>query len=113
MTGLWTKRIVLAAFVAAIAAGFVYVLLPDPVPVDIGRVDRGPMLVSVDEEGETRIKEIYTVSAPVAGRLLRLPVHVGDSVLKDATPVASILPVSPSFLDQRTRSELSAAAAAT
>ena len=113
MTGLWTKRIVLAAFVAAIAAGFVYVLLPDPVPVDIGRVDRGPMLVSVDEEGETRIKEIYTVSAPVAGRLLRLPVHVGDNVLKDATPVASILPVSPSFLDQRTRSELSAAAAAT
>ena len=113
MTGLWTKRIVLSAFVAAIAAGFVYVLMPDPVPVDVGSVDRGPMLVSVDEEGETRIKEIYTVSAPVAGRLLRLPVHVGDAVVKDTTPVASILPVSPSFLDQRTRSELSAAAAAT
>jgi HlyD family secretion protein len=113
MTGLWTKRIVLTAFAAAIAAGFVHVLMPNPVPVDVGRVDRGPMLVSVDEEGETRIKEIYTVSAPVAGRLLRLPVHVGDAVVKDATPVASILPVSPSFLDQRTRSELSAAAAAT
>ena len=113
MTGAWTKRIVLTAFVAAIAAGFVYVLLPDPVPVDVGRVDRGPMLVSVDEEGETRIKEIYTVSAPVAGRLLRLPVHVGDEVTKGATSVASILPVSPSFLDQRTRSELSATAAAT
>ncbi|HSG94158.1 MAG TPA: HlyD family efflux transporter periplasmic adaptor subunit, partial [Afifellaceae bacterium] len=95
-----------------IAAGFVYVLLPDPVPVDVGRADRGPMLVSVDEEGETRIKEIYTVSAPVAGRLLRLPVHVGDSVVKGATTVASLLPVSPSFLDQRTRSQLSAAAAA-
>ena len=42
MTGTWIKRIVLAAFVAAIAAGFVYVLLPDPVPVDVGRADRGP-----------------------------------------------------------------------
>jgi HlyD family secretion protein len=113
MTGPWTKRIVLTAFLAAIAAAFVYVLLPDPIPVDVGRVDRGPMLVSVDEEGETRIKDIYTVSAPLAGRLLRLPVEVGDIVVRDRTPVASILPVSPSFLDQRTRSELSAAAAAT
>jgi HlyD family secretion protein len=112
MTGAWTKRIVLTAFVAAIAAGFVFVLQPDPVPVDVGRIDRGPMLVSVDEEGETRIKEIYTVSAPVAGRLLRLPVKVGDNVVKGATTVASILPVSPSFLDERTRSELRAAAAA-
>ena len=112
MTGTWIKRIVLTAFVAAVAAGFVYVLLPDPVPVDVGRAERGPMLVSVDEEGETRIKDIYTLSAPLAGRLLRLPVKVGDIVVKDRTPVASILPVSPSFLDQRTRSELRAAAAA-
>ena len=112
MTGTWIKRIVLAVIVAGIAAAFVYVLQPDPIPVDVGRIDRGLMLVSVDEEGETRIKEIYTVSAPVAGRLLRLPVHVGDTVVKGATTVASILPVSPSFLDQRTRSELSAAAAA-
>jgi len=112
MTGTWIKRIVLAVIVAGIAAAFVYVLQPDPVPVDIGHADRGPMLVSVDEEGETRIKEIYTVSAPLAGRLLRLPVHVGDEVVKGATPVASILPVSPSFLDERARSELRAAAAA-
>lgn len=112
MTGTWTKRIVLAAFVAAAAAAFIYVLLPDPLPVDVGYVDRGAMLVSVDEEGETRIKDIYEVSAPLAGRLLRLPVKVGDSVVKDRTPVASILPVSPSFLDERTRSELRAAAAA-
>lgn len=100
------------ALLAAAAAGFVTVLKPKPVPVDIARIDRGPILVTVDEEGKTRIRDIYTVSAPITGRLLRLPVKVGEAVSAQTSPVASILPVSPSFLDRRTRSELNAASEA-
>lgn len=106
------KFLVMAVLLAAVIAAFAYVLTPKPVPVDTATIDIGPILVTVDEEGKTRIKEVYTVSSPITGRLLRLPVKVGDAVRAEVTPVASILPVSPSFLDQRTRSELQAAAEA-
>jgi HlyD family secretion protein len=108
----WLKYLVMAVVLAVVIAGFAYVLSPKPVPVDSMVIDRGPIRVTVDEEGKTRIKDVYTVSAPITGRLLRLPVRVGDPVSAQTSPVASILPVSPSFLDQRTRSELQAAAQA-
>ena len=88
------KYLVMAVLLAAIIAAFAYVLTPKPVPVDSAVIDSGPILVTVDEEGKTRIKDVYTVSAPITGRLLRLPVRVGDQVNAQVTPVASILPVS-------------------
>ena len=97
---------------AAAIAGFAYVLSPKPVPTDTAEIGRGPIKVTIDEEGKTRIKDIYTVSAPITGRLLRLPVDVGDTVRAKISPVASLLPLAPSFLDQRSRSELMAAAEA-
>lgn len=108
----WLKVLIMALLLAAVVAGFAYVLTPKPVPVDGHLIGKGPIRVTVDEEGKTRIRDVYTVSAPLAGRLLRLPVRVGDPVSAQTSPVASILPVSPSFLDQRTRSELAAAAEA-
>lgn len=108
----WIKYTLFGGIIAVSAAGIAYVLAPKPVPVDTARIDRGPIVVTVDEEGKTRIKDVYTVSAPITGRLLRLPVKVGDPVSAQITPVASILPVTPAFLDQRTKSELLATAAA-
>jgi len=108
----WLKYLLFGGLSAACVAAFAYVLAPKPVPVDSARIDRGPIVVTVDEEGKTRIRDVYTVSAPITGRLLRLPVKVGDPVAALITPVASILPVTPAFLDQRTKTELIAAAAA-
>lgn len=108
----WLKYVFFGGLFAASAAGFAYMLAPKPVPVDSASIDRGSIVVTVDEEGKTRIKDVYTVSAPITGRLLRLPVKVGDPVSAHVSPVASILPVTPAFLDQRTKSELLAAAAA-
>jgi len=108
----WTKPGLTLLLLAAVIAGFAYVLAPKPVPVDSLMIERGPIRVTIDEEGKTRIKDIYTVSAPITGRLLRLPVDVGDQVSAKRSPVASLLPLAPSFLDQRTRSELMAAAEA-
>ncbi|MFY9687235.1 MAG: HlyD family efflux transporter periplasmic adaptor subunit, partial [Pseudolabrys sp.] len=54
----------------------------------------------------------YTVSAPIAGKVLRNPREVGDQVTADETVVAVLQPMRPSFLDIRTREELQAALAA-
>jgi HlyD family secretion protein len=78
----------------------VYLLLrPSPVLVDAARVTRGPMEVTIDDEGETRVRDRYVITAPVAGRLARIDLREGDTVRAGAT-VACIL---PSPLDARAR----------
>lgn len=92
-----------------VVAGLVYAFWPQPVPVDISFVDRGALTVTVEDEGETRVRENYLVSAPLPGRVLRFDGDVGDPVQAGVTPLATIRPSDPAFLDQRTRSELEAA----
>jgi len=70
------------------------------------------MEVTVEDEAKTRVRHIYTVSAPVAGKVLRNPREVGDPVAVDDTIVAVMQPTSPSFHDVRTHEELDAALAA-
>lgn len=112
MNGIWIKRTLMIAFAALAVAAFIYALTPSPVLVDTATIERGPLKVTVDEEGETRIREIYVVSAPIAGKILRSPREVGDTVEKDKTLVAIIQPGDPEFLDVRKRRELGAAVAA-
>ena len=112
MKAIWIKRGVFALVALAIAAALVYALMPRPVLVDTATVSRGTLKVTVDEEGETRIREIYVVSAPIGGMVRRSPREVGDEVVKDKTLIAVIEPEDPSFLDIRKRRELEAAVAA-
>jgi HlyD family secretion protein len=108
----WLRRGVLLLIVALIVAGIVYALLPKPVAVDLGTVDRGAIEVTVDEEGVARIRDVYKVSSPVAGHLDRFPLEVGDPVKAHQTVVAEIRPTVPSFIDARSRQELEAAVGA-
>lgn len=108
----WIKRAVALLAAVAIVAGLVYALRPVPVPVDSAEIATGPLEVTVDEEAVTRIREVYLVSAPVAGKVLRSPLEVGDRVIVGKTVVATILPGDPSFLDARRRRELQAAVSA-
>lgn len=112
MNGIWIKRGLTAAVLLAIAAAFVYAFMPQPVLIDTYTINRGPLRVTVDEEGETRIREIYVVSAPIGGKVQRSPREVGDAVEKGRTLLAVIQPEDPSFLDVRKRRELEAAVAA-
>ena len=82
----------------------VYAFAPKPVLVDLGRVTRGSLVVTVNEEGRTRVKEVYVVSAPVPGKVLRIERHVGDSV-KVGDVLATLEPGDPAFLDLRTHHE--------
>jgi HlyD family secretion protein len=109
---IWVKRILMALVVAAIVGGAVYALMPDPVGVDVATIGRGPIEVTVDEEGVARIRDVYRISAPVAGQLQRFPLEVGDRVEGGVTVVADIRPSAPAFLDVRSRRELEAAVSA-
>lgn len=97
---------VLAAI--ALAAGAAYVLWPRPVAVDLAEVTRGPLVVTIDEDGKTRVRERFIVTAPLAGQMLRIDLEEGDPVEAGKSLLASIEPVDPMLLDARTRSEAEA-----
>lgn len=90
---------------------FVLAVMPKRVPVDIISVERGELLVTVDEDGKTRVKDRYVVDAPLDGHLGRIDLRPGDPV--DAgMVVARIVPLSPPLLDARTKAEAEARLAA-
>ncbi len=108
----WIKRAIYLLLLVALTWAVRQALAPKPVGVDIGVIDRGPVEVTVNEEGMTRIRDTYLVVAPVAGNVLRFPVEVGDEVVEAVTVVAEIEPALPAFLDARQREELEANLAA-
>ena len=75
----------------AVIAALVVAFRPQPVAVDMAEVTRGQLAVTVDAEGRTRAREVYVVSAPVAGRLLRLDLDVGDPVAAGRTDRKSVV----------------------
>jgi HlyD family secretion protein len=85
------RRIVWAAVIAAGALTLWWLWRPRPIAVDVTEVRRGPLVVTVDEEGETRVRERYVVAAPTSGRLLRIVLDEGDPVAAGQA-VASIEP---------------------
>ncbi|HEU5260239.1 MAG TPA: efflux RND transporter periplasmic adaptor subunit [Gemmatimonadales bacterium] len=98
------KRIAVGGVAVLVVAGAVALLRPAPLSVDTARVARGPLQVTVDEEGETRVRDRYVVSAPVAGRVARIELREGDPV----APGAVVARVFPAPLDARAREQASA-----
>ncbi len=103
MFGKVARRSIVVLIGLGIAALIVWALLPQPVPVDMAAIKRGPLEVTVEDEGITRIREVYTVSAPIGGKMLRAPREVGDKVTANKTLVAAIEPTEPTFLDVRSQ----------
>ncbi len=93
---------------APLVSGLVFAFWPKPVPVDLVPVGRGSLVVTVSDEGETRVRDVFMVSAPVAGRSLRIESEVGDPVVADETVVAEIQPLDPAFLDPRSEAQAQA-----
>ena len=101
-----TKRLLFwVPLAAALAVALLWVFRPSAVAVDLFEVARGPLAVSVSDEGETRVRDMYVVSAPVPGHLRRIDLEAGDSVVADQTVVAQIEPSDPTFLDVRSAAE--------
>lgn len=107
----WLKRALLAIVVLALAGLIVFAFLPKPIPVDMVEIERGDMQVTVDEDGRARVRDRYTVSAPISGRVARIELDAGDGV-KEGTVLARIVPLEPPLLDARSKSTAEARVAA-
>lgn len=95
---------------AGIGALVAIALWPSAVPIDTGTVTRGPLVVTIDGEGKTRVRERYIVSTPVYGRVLRIDLEPGDQVAAGQV-VARMRAEPPPLLDARSRAEALAATA--
>ena len=100
------RRLLLSAIVIGTLTAIA--LWPTAVAVDVAAVARGPLVVTVDEEGRTRVRDRFVVTAPVAGRVFRIELEPGDRVRRGDV-IAGLEPASPSLLDARTRAEALAA----
>lgn len=107
-SGLW-RKFLLYAVGAALLAFIVTGLLPKPVEIETGAVTTGPLVVTVLEEGKTRIRSRYVVSPPVAGYLRRVPVRAGDPIVAGETLLATLQATTSSFLDPRAAAQAQAA----
>lgn len=105
MTPALKRLLFWAPLALALAVALAWLFRPAAVAVDLVKVERGPLTVSVSDEGETRVRDMYVVSAPVPGRMRRIELEVGDAVVPDQTVVARIEPSDPSFLDVRSAAE--------
>nr|WP_251068100.1 HlyD family efflux transporter periplasmic adaptor subunit [Marinobacter sp. C7] len=101
-------KVLFWSFCAVLAVGAVTITLrPDPVWVDLATVSRGPLEVVITEEGKTRVKDRYLISAPVSGYLHRVMLEVGDNV-NAGQVLTEVDPMPSAILDARSRAEAEA-----
>ncbi|HKJ08871.1 MAG TPA: efflux RND transporter periplasmic adaptor subunit [Gammaproteobacteria bacterium] len=108
---MWRRRIALALLAVGVAVGLYFGFRPQPVAVETATVTTGPLRVTVEEEGKTRVRDRFVVSAPVAGYARRVDLDVGDVVHK-GQPLVELEPLRSMVLDPRSRAEAQARVAA-
>ena len=97
----------LAAFALALAAALAWGFWPRAIAVELGTVARGPLAVTVEEEGRTRVRDRFELSVPVAGHVRRLDLLAGDAVA-EGQAAAELEPLRSAVLDPRSRAEAEA-----
>jgi HlyD family secretion protein len=103
----WRRRLPLLG--GLVLAGLIVLgLWPRAIPAEAGKVSRGPLVVTVDEEGMTRVRNRYLVSAPVAGQLQRIDWKAGAEVVAHQTRLAILEARGSDFLDERTQAQAEA-----
>jgi len=100
----WVKRILLGLIAAAGLAGLIRAWMPSPVAVDVAIASQTTLDVEVDEDGQTRVRDRYVVTAPVTGNLERIDLEAGAHVIRGDL-IARIAPPDPTLLDARSRDE--------
>jgi HlyD family secretion protein len=105
------QKLIWVAVGLTVVALLVWALTPNPREVEIALVTQGRFERAVQEDGKTRLRDRYQVSAPLSGHLARITLKQGDEVAQDA-PVARLWPSTPPLLDARSRAEQVAASAA-
>ena len=104
-----TLSVSIIIIVVILATG--YGLIPGAIDVDLVNVFRGPLQVTIEEEGRTRLKERFVISAPTSGVMQRIDAKVGDPVQKGQA-VAVLEPLRSQALDPRSLAETEASVSA-
>lgn len=108
MPNLSRRTLTIGAIILGLVVLIGISLQPQPVGIDVAQVTRGDLLVTIDDEGQTRLKDVYVVSAPVAGQVRRIDIEAGDLVTAGDTILALFQPSDPIMLDVRSRTEAEA-----
>ena len=107
-----TKRAIIWIILATVVTVALYLgVRPQPVLVETAQASRGALQVTIEEEGKTRVKDRYLVSAPVAGFVRRIELNIGDAVAL-ADLMTELEPLRSDVLDPRRRAEAEARVAA-
>jgi HlyD family secretion protein len=107
----WRRSIAGSVLAILLAWGLYSGFRPQPIAVDVGTASRGPLRVTVQQEGRTRVVDRYVITAPVAAYARRIQFDVGDAVQRGA-PVVQLEPQRAEVLDVRRRTEARARVAA-
>ena len=103
------KRFILWTLISALVfISLLFAFWPRSLAVDIVAVTPGPMALTVGDEGETRVVDVFTVFAPITGRLRRIEAEPGDTVVAHETIIAEIEPTASDLLDPRSEAEAKA-----
>lgn len=103
----WVYRAIFLIAGLAILGAIIYGFMPKPVEVEFARAQRGDIYVTIDEEGRTRVRDRFTVTAPLSGTISRVTLKAGDTVT--AGDVITLLtPSRPPLLDARARAQAEA-----
>jgi HlyD family secretion protein len=101
---IWLK---ISAAIIVLVVGFIF-LRPAPLDVDVGRVEMRPFFEAIEEQGRTRARNPFLITAPVSGRLLRTRLDEGDRV--NSGEVIAV--IAPTPQDQRSSAYAQASLAA-
>src|SRR5688500_14598911 len=91
-----------------VIGAIVMAMRPKPVIVEAAAVTKGPLVVSVIEEGKTRIRHRHIISPPITGFLRRIELRAGAPIEKGKTLLAVIEASTSNFLDPRSKAEVEA-----
>ena len=105
------RKLLVIIIIAVVFLATAYGFMPKAVDVDLADVMRGPLQVTIEEEGRTRLKDRFVITAPTAGYLVRVKAKVGDAV-KMGQGVIVLEPLRSPTLDPRSRAEATATATA-
>lgn len=103
----WVRWLMIGLAAVFVVAVVVVAWIPNPVDVEVADVSRGPLVVTVDEDGQTRVIDRYLISAPLAGNLGRIELDAGDAI-EAGQVLARLVPLPPPLLDARSRAEAQA-----
>lgn len=107
----WQKNLGWTITAVIVMLALAWGLKPQPMLVETALIESGALQVTINEEGITRVKDRYVISAPVSGYVRRIDLDIGDAVEKQQI-LTQLEPLRSNVLDPRNRAEAEARVAA-